>query len=280
MPRKHMRDRRRYICMWLLLPTLALGLMTSPAQGEECPPCYKLNPNHDPNNPYESDPKCLPISGPIEGESCKECREGEVTKKENGTNCDDGFVCCEGSCIGLPQEPCPECWVESHCEVIIAGGAPCEPAPEGSKCKPDKCVPGPAISGAELKLSPDGYICKTANVDVKTGTPTDEDYLVKYACQNGSCKQVSRETIPGTVNVKVTSQEGRQGLQAYRTYKAEFTSECDDTTVKKRKTIFIYDCQPDYYACQDWCGTQNPADPMCEPFCAATYKLCRQKCGD
>lgn len=51
----------RLIQTWILIFILSatvLGIST--ITGESCPPCYVENPDYDPDNPYESDPPCIP----------------------------------------------------------------------------------------------------------------------------------------------------------------------------------------------------------------------------
>lgn len=62
MTRDYMCSRKRCTWMWILLPSLTLGYMPASARGEDpprCPPCQQPNPDYDPNDPYESEPKCI-----------------------------------------------------------------------------------------------------------------------------------------------------------------------------------------------------------------------------
>ncbi len=45
---------------WGLAILLMIAMGIGIASGA-CPPCYIPNPDYDPNNPYESDPECIPI---------------------------------------------------------------------------------------------------------------------------------------------------------------------------------------------------------------------------
>jgi hypothetical protein len=90
----------------IMFVAMSLAAASMHASADDCPPpCQAPNPDYDPNDPYETDPPCIPKpDGPIDGEPCKECKGGEVVEKpllcyeieEKGEEKTYGCNCSEG----------------------------------------------------------------------------------------------------------------------------------------------------------------------------------------
>jgi len=89
-----------------------LGMSTTNAQGVECPQCQVPNPDHDPDNPYESDQPCIA------------CCENEPCDAGQGCGC-----CVDGECWA-PTPNCPDP-LDINFIFLRAGGCPCEPCQLG-----------------------------------------------------------------------------------------------------------------------------------------------------
>jgi len=76
----------------LVVITTVVSLV--PAYAVNCPECWEPNPNHDPNDPYNSEPPCLP--------------------KPDGTPCGppDPGCCHDGGCIAA--------WPLADCNAVVA----------------------------------------------------------------------------------------------------------------------------------------------------------------
>ena len=58
---KTLRLKRCMADRWLATAVvLAIFVLSAQNAKGACPQCKSLNPNHDPNNPYESEPECIP----------------------------------------------------------------------------------------------------------------------------------------------------------------------------------------------------------------------------
>ena len=124
MNKSHVRGRRGWTRR--IPPLLILFGLSLFARGVVCPSCQEPNPDYDPDDPYESDPPCIPC---CENESCGTCR------------------CCEdGECVHYP-DTCPNPPPEPSVNFVKVGPCPCtDPIQAACTAPVSESIPMPDIS--------------------------------------------------------------------------------------------------------------------------------------